>query len=763
MATQPPSERSAEDLQGPSQTALVRRRLSRLSGRVSHSPKLELAAGFLACVSAAVAILSISGGVDTGPLGPLGRTVLLVLIMLPFMALLILLARRVAVQWLDRQDGLMGARLHVRLVGLFAVLAAVPTLLTVIFASLLFQTGTQFWFSDNAQTVLRNAETVAQAYIEENRQRIVGDIFSMGGDLYAYSLDLGPESEAFREGLDWQLLARNLTEAVIFSRQEEGVRVIASSAGEDALGETAVVTYRLNRDALERAATGETAVLTGSEDRVEAVVRLDPSSPLFLYASRTVDPGALQAAERAASARSEYSALLGRSRDLQWRFNAILGAVALLVITLAILSALWLANRLTKPIADLATAAGRLGAGDLGARVDLDGARDELALLARSFNRMAGQLEVQTAALVEANEEAEARRGFIEAVLDGVSAGVLAVDGSGRIDLASSAAAELLAAPPEELIGRRLGEAVPEFAGLVEEAGQRGRAQGERSFERGGHDKTFLVRVGLVPGGERLVMTFDDITQQIADQRRAAWADVARRIAHEIKNPLTPIQLSAERIDRRFGKLLEGADRDTLESLTQTIVRQVGDLRRMVDEFSSFARMPKPTFREEPIRDLVKQSLFLQEIAQPEISFSLDVEDGLPPLICDRRQISQALTNLLKNAVEAVTEAETVSEPAIALAVAADESGLLITITDNGPGMPRDLRDRITEPYVTTRAGGTGLGLAIVKKIVEEHAGTLGFADLEGAGTRVFLSFPPGQLAGDPRTRNRQPNEREEA
>lgn len=732
---------------------MLRRRLSRLSGRVSHSPRLEIISGILALLSAGIAILAVIGRIDTGPLGPLGRTLLLVAIMLPFMALLILLARRVAVQWLDRRDGLMGARLHVRLVGLFAVLAAVPTLMTVIFASLLFQTGTQFWFSDNAQTVLRNAETVAQAYIEENRQRIVGDIFSMAGDLHSYTLELGPETEVFDEGVEWQLLARNLTEAVIFEANAAGgFNVITSAESEGALGEAAVVQSRLTPALVSRARSGESTVLTGTDDRVEAVVRLDPSSPYFLYASRTVDPAAVQAAERAASARSEYSALLNRSRDLQWQFNAMLGAVALLVITAAILSALWLANRLTRPIADLASAAGKLGEGDLHARVDVGGARDELALLARSFNRMASQLQGQTAALLSANEQAEARRGFIEAVLEGVSAGIIAIGANGKIELASPSALALLACSAEELIGFEMSQAIPEFADLASAATASGFARGERSVERDDELKTFLVRVDTVPGVPgQLVLTFDDITQQLADQRRAAWADVARRIAHEIKNPLTPIQLSAERIDRRFRKLMSGeADRETLRGLTDTIIRQVGDLRRMVDEFSSFARMPKPIFHEEPVRDIAKQAVFLQEIAHPEVSFSTEIAEDLPQLVCDRRQLSQALTNLLKNAVEAVTEkgeGPLPETPSVSLCVEQTERGLVFAVTDNGRGMPRDLRERITEPYITTRERGTGLGLAIVKKIVEEHGGTLAFRDVDGGGTAVLLTFPPGQLA----------------
>ncbi len=719
-----------------------------MSARVSPTLKPELIAGALAIAAAALALLTVSGTVDTGPLGPLGRTLLLVAIMLPFMVLLILLARRVAVEWLERRDGLMGARLHVRLVGLFAVLAAVPTLLTVVFASLLFQTGTQFWYSDTAQTVLRNSETVAQAYVAENRQRIVGDIFSMASDLNSYARDLGPETQDFRDGVEWQLLARGLTEAIVVRRSEEELTVIATATAENALGWDTVVRDVLSEEALIRARTGETVVLTGSDDRVESLVRLDPASPFYLYASRTVDAGAVQAAERAATARSEYSRLLSSGRNLQWRFNAILGAVALLVITLAILSALWLANRLTQPIADLASAAGRLGEGDLSARVRIADKQDELALLARSFNRMAAQLETQTGDLVRANAEAEARRVFIETVLDGVSTGIVAVSTDGVVELLSPAAAHLLGREVESLVGASFVQELPEFEGLIDSARQSGSARGEIAFERDDEMRTLLVRVGSVPGGKRSVVTFDDITRQIADQRRAAWADVARRIAHEIKNPLTPIQLSAERIERRFGKALEGQDRETLEKLTETIVRQVGDLRRMVDEFSSFARMPKPVFKEEPVRDILKEALFLQQIAHPDADLTLDVDADLPLLICDRRQIAQALTNILKNAVEAVLEAEGASVPHIRLAAGLDREGtLVITVSDNGPGMPRDLRDRITEPYVTTRERGTGLGLAIVKKIVEEHAGTLQFRSGDDGGTAAQLRFSAGQLA----------------
>ena len=701
--------------------------------------------GVLATLSAIIGYLVLTGQIQIAQLGPAIRTALLVAVLLPLMGLCILVGRRVAVLWLERRRGLHGARLHVRLVGLFAGLAAVPTLLVVIFASLLFQSGTAFWFSDRAQTVLRNAEEVAQAYVEENRQRIVGDIVAMGGDLYDYALEYGIDDPLFRDGVEWQLAARNLSEAIVFATGDTGVTVLAAAGQEGALGEQVVLSRRIDAAGLARADHGETLILSGRDDRIDAVVRLDPSISVFLYASRTVDPGAVQAADRAAGARSEYSALLANSRALQWRFNLMLGAVALLVLVAAIFSALWLANRLTAPIGRLAGAAERLGEGDLAARVPVRGNPDELGSLARSFNRMARQLETQTGALVDANAEADERRRFIEAVVEGVSAGVISVDRSGTIELVSPAAEDLLLVQQADLLGRELTDLVPEFAGLLQHAHETGSAQGEVSLTRGGDQLTLLVRAGAVPGGAQgHVLTFDDVTQQLADQRRAAWADVARRIAHEIKNPLTPIQLSAERLQKRYGDRIAAGD-ETFRQLTATIVRQVGDLRRMVDEFSSFARMPKPVFERESAIEIARQALFLQEVGNPGISYRLEAPQTLPPLICDRRQIAQALTNLLKNAGEAVEGnlAAGGEAPSILLRLMHEEGGIAVEVCDNGPGIPEDLRDRLTEPYVTTRSKGTGLGLAIVKKIVEEHGGTLVFKafDSPEGGTCVRMRF----------------------
>ncbi|MGB7405472.1 MAG: ATP-binding protein [Pacificimonas sp.] len=730
---------------GGAQGGQVRRRLSRLAGRVEQYPRLEIAMGLLSLAGMLVAWLLLTGQLETQQLGAPWRTALFVAVLLPLMGVLILVARRLAVLYLERRRKLQGARLHVRLVGLFAGLAAVPTLLVVTSASLLFQAGTEFWFSDRAQTVLENAEEVAEAYVEENRERIIGDIVAMGGDLYSYANDYGVDDRLFFEGISWQLAARNLTEAIVFRVDPDNgtVDIIGSSGVDGSLGEEAVIRERIDAADLARAQDGEAAIIEGRDDRIEAIVSLSPVSELFLYASRTVDPSAVQAADRATNARSEYQQLLANSEDIQWRFNLLLGGVALLLLVISILSALWLANRLTAPIGRLAAAAERVGSGDLAARVPVRGSPDELGLLARTFNRMARELESQTDALVAANASAEERRQFIETVLEGVSAGVISVDRIGLIELVSTSAEALLDCTETEWLRRPLGEVVPEFEPLLSQARGGIAAQKEVRLQRGEDVQTLLVRAGPVPGGVGgYVLTFDDVSARLADQRRAAWADVARRIAHEIKNPLTPIQLSAERLQRRYGAKIE-EDAETFSKLTSTIVRQVGDLRRMVDEFSSFARMPKPRFEPEPLVELAKQQIFLQEVGNAEIDYTLTAPDTFEPIVCDRRQIAQALTNLLKNAAEAIESSNKIDEGEgkISLEISEERDWVQVTVCDNGPGMPAQLKTRATEPYVTTRDKGTGLGLAIVSKIVEEHEGRMTFEDLPEGGTCVRMSF----------------------
>jgi len=729
----------------PGRRRSLRRRLARWATRIDLYPRLELLVGAL-IVALGVGSYAILTKHRTPAAGfaPQMMTLLLVANLLPLMALIVLIARRIAILWSNRRAGLAGARLHVRLVALFAAIAAVPTLLVVVFASLLFQFGVQFWFSDRAKAVFENGDTIANAYIAEQNKRIQEDVSAMADDIARYGKDFGYGSQDFGRGLIGQLQARRMNAATVFSPVGSGYKTYAIAV----VGKPASI--HLQPQDIAHARAGEMRVLVRAADRIEVVVRLDDAEH-YLYVSAPADPRLLAHVTRTGSALNDYRALIDRSRAMQWRFNGILVIMSLLILAVSIWFALWLANRIVTPIGRLAQAAERVGQGDLDARVPVRGSPDEIGTLARSFNRMTGQLKAQQTALVTANNQLDVRRQFTEAVLSGVSAGVLSVDAQGFIRLANRSAAALLQTAETALVDERLAAAVPELASLLDGARAKGIATGQIEIVRGNDTQTLAVEITAEAGGAQgYVVTFDDISAQLADQRQAAWADVARRIAHEIKNPLTPIQLSAERLQRKYGRQITD-DPETFSSLTGTIVRQVGDLRRMVDEFSTFARMPKPVFRPESIAEIAHQALFMQEVADPNIAFRLHSPEGLPLLMCDRRQIAQALTNLLKNAAEAVgARREQADAPAgqVDLAITLTHGRTVLTITDNGIGLPVENRDRLTEPYVTTRARGTGLGLAIVKKIIEEHAGTLELAPAAGGGSIARLCFDEAALAG---------------
>ncbi len=727
---------SSPALEKPERRSPWRRRLQRWGWRVDFYPRLEIGFALLALVLGIASYWLLQGQhMPSEGVSPSLVTGLLVANLVPLMALVVLIARRLAILLTNRREGRAGARMHIRLVGLFSTIAAVPTLLVVVFAMLLFQFGVQFWFSDSARGVLENADRVSQAYLEENKQRIVGDIGPMAGDISTYARAVGLLSPAFREGVENQVLVRGLTEASVFTPHEGDYLTFVN------VGMTGrPLKQRVLSFDLDRARHGETVVIASAPDRVEAITRLDPIFDRYIYVSRKLDPQVLANAARTQSALSDYKQLIQRSRALQWRFFAMLVIVSLFILAAAIWLALWLANRLVAPIGRLARAAERVGQGDMSARVSVRDSPDELGTLARAFNRMTQQIEGQRNALVTANAQLDSRRQFTEAVLAGVSAGVVSVDRDHAIRLANRSAGELLEGRLSGS-GGKLTDAVPELADLLDQARAAGHSSGQVEIARGAETQTLAVRA--VAEADGYVVTFDDISRQLADQRRAAWADVARRIAHEIKNPLTPIQLSAERLQRKYGSQIT-SDPETFASLTSTIVRQVGDLRRMVDEFSSFARMPKPLFKAEPVLDIVRQAMLLQEVTYPAIDFTLDAPEDIPPLVCDRRQLAQAMTNLLKNAAESVAARQArdgTDGGAIGIAVTVEPGRLTIAVADNGLGLPSELRDRITEPYVTTRAKGTGLGLAIVKKIVEDHAGTLDISDAAGGGAVARVCF----------------------
>jgi len=711
----------------------AQRALGRLSGSPKFYPRLEVAAAILTITLAWssyawVTRTALPGNGASQPVVGL----LAVANLVPAMLLIVLIGRRIAILISNRRRGLAGAQLHLRLVALFASIAAVPTLLVVVFASLLFQFGVQFWFSDRVRTILDGSNQVAQAYVDENRARISDDIVVMAADVASYARDFGEGSALYQRGLEFQVAGRTLTEAAVLRRTDNMLTLVAASQATEAEIRAHVADIDLNR-----AARGAVTLIGEGEDRVESAVAIPGMPDTFLYVSRKVDSAVLARAAQAAGALGEYQALAERGRVMQLRFNLILMAVSLLTLIVAIWYALWLANRLVEPIAQLAIAAERVGAGDLNARVPVRREMDELGVLARAFNRMTSQLKAQQSALLNANDELDTRRRFTETVLAGVSAGVMSIAPDGEIRVANASAASLLALPHRLLRGRKLKDVAPELAEMLEQARQTGEAGGQVRIQRDAETQTLAVRIsaaeeGTARAADGFVLTFDDISAQLADQRRAAWADVARRIAHEIKNPLTPIQLAAERLQRKFGRQI-AEDADTFTTLTGTIVRQVGDLRRMVDEFSEFARLPKPVFAPEHLERMLRQALVLQEVAFPDIRFTLEGEADLM-LVCDRQQLGRALTNLIKNAAESVSarvlrDGPSAAPGQISLAVAITPDMIALSVADNGLGFPAENRAQLLEPYVTTRARGTGLGLAICAKIVEDHGGQIELAD----------------------------------
>ncbi len=666
---------------------------------------------------------------------------LLIAILLPAIVLMALYARKVAVRRAE-EGGLGSGRLHVRLVALFTAVAAVPTVLVAIFASVLFQSGLEFWFSNRARNMLENTVQVAQGVYRYELGQVGDQATTMAGDLTVYLQKLSMDDPQFKTGLAYQTYQRSLNEAALFKIGPSGeIQTLALANGYvGMLNESRIkaAVVRLNKLPNNASVDAETP------NRIAVITRLAPETNTYLYVGRYVDPEIAAQTNRANAVLKDYHALLKRSRINQLRFNAALLFGSLIIVGLSILTALKLADRMVRPVGQLVGAAGQIEEGDFSARVPVSQTEDEVQTLALAFNRMAGRLEEQTGALKAANTQLETRRAFMEAVLSSVTAGVIAVDTTLRVLLLNRSAETLLEKGEGEIEGRDLAVVSPELDEFMR--GEQAEANVLLSYE--GVPRTLAVKRVRYQDGA--VLTFDDITDQLSDQRRAAWSDIARRIAHEIKNPLTPIQLAAERLQRRFGEEIS-SDKETFERLTATIVRQVGDLRRMVDEFSNFARMPKPVFRDEDVHEIARQALFLHEVAHPAISFSLQPSQGPFRMVCDRRQLAQALTNIVKNGVEAIETRRNRGEHSLAgdrleVKLHSDDDHLVIDVLDTGIGLPED-RDRLTEPYVTTRVRGTGLGLAIVKKIVEEHFGEIAFLDRPGGGTHVRISFDTAKLA----------------
>lgn len=693
-----------------------------------------IAAGcWVALIVMAISVYAVFTSAPAGgqPLPSRQVASLLIGSLIPAITLLVLWGRRIA---LRRAAG-STARLHVRLVFLFSLIAAVPTLLVAGFAAFLFQSGVDFWFSDDSRGLMANANKLAESYYQQNQVEVGDETISMASDVHYYLERVSLVNPNWPSLFRYQAEGRDITESAILQEQPDGSLRTAFTYGLSKNNDPA----KFVEKSLSRLKKGQLVVVHGSPARIEAVAPIDRDSGIYLYNARGSAADSFRSWERAKSITSAYEVLTSRARALQLRFNLALFFVSLALVGLAVWFALRFADRQVEPLTDLILAARKVGAGNFSLRIEGRTGGDEIGLLNRAFNRMTAQLEKQTDALVTANREIDERRGFIEAVLESVSAGVMSIDGEGRVQLMNAPAQALLLTGPRADTGNlHIDDLAPQIAAMVEAK----LGQGVVSYSKNGELLTLAVKIAH--GGDGYVITFEDITRQLLDQRQAAWSDVARRIAHEIKNPLTPIQLATERLRRRYRKQID-QDAELFDELTSTIVRQVGDLRKMVDEFSSFARLPKPVFRPEDALDLVRQSLFLQEVAHPEIDYRLSGEiQGAVIIECDRHQFGQAMTNVLKNAAEAVDARRHGAEPdyrgRIEVSLEERQHDIRILVEDNGIGLPKE-RERIVEPYVTTREKGTGLGLAIVNKIVEEHGGEMTFVSREEGGTRVTLRF----------------------
>nr|WP_271166261.1 PAS domain-containing sensor histidine kinase [Brevundimonas intermedia] len=714
---------------------------------------------FIAVVITAAAVWLVAVAPDAAPDGTRGvanQVVLYVLLanLVLILGLAVIVGRRVLV--LARSSGEAGARLHLRFVTLFSAVALIPSVVIALAFGVLVTRGVDQWFSRNVQSAVGNGASIGRAYISDVSQTVNSDLEAMANELGAPEIRSGFDNRIwFSEALSQ--VADFFGYPALYIIDAQG-NILAQAESE---GAPPFLTP--SRADLEVAREGETApsVVTENPDAVRVIYPLPDYGDAYLYVVRPLQPGLIATLRNAEDSIVAYrQAEESRSR-IQSAFILSYLETALLVLVGAVWLGMSAASSISAPIGRLVKAADQVAGGDFSARVDSDGAPAEIATLSDAFNRMTGDLQAQQTALKAASDEAQDRSRFIETVLSGVSAGVIGLDRRGRVSAINDSALQLLHIEEEAVLGHALAALSPELSDLV------GRVEAhieeDIDISRGG--ETFRLRVRIEGGqGGEMVLTFDDITRLVTAQRNAAWRDVARRIAHEIKNPLTPIQLSAERLKRKYRDKVD--DVEIFDRCTDTIIRQVGDIGRMVDEFSSFARMPAPRFGAANPAEMLREAVFAQRVAAADIV--VDMPEPLPKatLRCDARMVGQALINILKNAGESVAARRLADGDA----AASDEAGIIASlivenglatfmVEDDGIGLPAKDRDRLTEPYVTTREKGTGLGLAIVKRICEDHGGELKLADAETLrGARVCLIFPlkPHGKTGDATERKLQ-------
>ncbi|CCD88563.1 Nitrogen regulation protein [Bradyrhizobium sp. ORS 285] len=635
-----------------------------------------------------------------------------------------------------RRRGRAAARLHVQIVSLFSVIAVLPAVLVSLVANVTIDRGLDRLFSGPAKEAIQNSLTVARAYTYEHAQLIRGDILGMANDI-AHARPLYDQDRGtFRELLTASAASRNLPGAMLIDKDRTVLET--AETGIQQTFQTPPADFLSNVNETEP----QIAVFPDA-NYVAAVIRLRAFNDTFLYVARLLDPRVIAQLKQTETSVAEYAVVESRRLGIQVAFALMFAVIALTILMASVLIGLNFANWLVSPIRQLMNAAHTVATGDLNVQVPVHRSEGDLAQLGQTFNKMTQELRTQRDELVSASDLIDSRRRFIEAVLSSASAGIIGVDASGSVGILNRSAEKLIGHAEQEVLDHPLSEVLPELDDMMKTAreGKQRLVQGQITIQRDGHERNLSVRVTAEQTNQArdsYIITLDDITELVSAQRTSAWGDVARRIAHEIKNPLTPIQLSAERIRRKFGKVIT-EDKAVFEQCTETIVRQVDDIRRMVDEFSRFARMPKPVMEGEDVADAVRQAVFLMKVAHPEIDIETDIKQDPLRAQFDRRLISQALTNIIKNATEAieVVPEEELGKGRIDVVASREGDDVLIDVIDNGIGLPKVARQRLLEPYVTTRAKGTGLGLAIVGRVLEDHGGKLELKDAS--------DFRPGQ------------------
>ena len=627
-----------------------------------------------------------------------------------------------------RRRGRAGSRLHVQIVGLFAVIAAVPTVLVSVVASTTLDRGLDRFFSTRTRAMIEQSMIVANAYVSEHAEAIRGDLLAMAFDLGRAKSIFDSDRDQFQKIVSAQAAGRNLSAAILLKSDGSTVDKAAVTVDKKVVLPTPDLLAEVNE-------TEPRVALIPEDNHLAAVVKLRGYDDMYLYGARILDPRVVAQLRATQESVGEFANLEARRLGIQIAFGLMFAIIALIVL----LSSAWIgldfANRLVAPIRRLIGAANVVSTGNLDIQVPVRRSEGDLARLGETFNKMTQELRTQHEDIVRARDLIDSRRRFTEAVLAGASAGVIGVNADGRISILNRSAERLTGRSEVEVLGLPLAQVAPELAEIFEAArnGNQRLVQRQLAVTRDGQERNYSVRVTSEQATEAehgYVITIDDITELVLAQRSSAWADIARRIAHEIKNPLTPIQLSAERLRRKYSKTISD-DPAVFEQCTETIVRQVDDIKRMVDEFSRFARMPKAVLADEDVADTVRQVVFLLRVAHPDIDFDVELEAETMPARFDRRLISQALTNIIKNATEAISAVTPVELGRGRIVVRAKRDGkdVVIDVIDNGIGLPKENRSRLLEPYVTTREKGTGLGLAIVGRILEEHGGRLELRD----------------------------------